>query len=321
MQQNQSIIDVPDHILDLVAQAAKNYIANNTDVLLKSIAPENHDKILASSTHNLVDTPERRELHRAILQERVAHLPAERPDHRTMLYIAGPMGAGKTTLINEFTERYNEEKAGLHLGEYEDQGMEDVYQSFRDLKKNLVTSDFQYYKSRLPEYAASGNEYALIRAEASGLDVALTQWAKELNANMIIEQRGGRNFADNVENFSKDYNMVVLGVTADPALNAQRLAGRNKETAQVIKAQELASAICDFSTPGSFMNAAPHAQLAVLVEAHSTGYSSIYHAEYGNELSPVDTKACQKFESYSAVAEADMLDAIQGYFTPPAQNL
>lgn len=320
MQESQTFANVPDHILDLVAHTAKNYVASKSDTLLKGIPAQDHAEILRNSTHHLVDAPERRDLHRAILQECTAHLPMNRPDRPTLLYLAGPMGVGKTTLLEEFTERLNEEEAGLYLGEYDDEGIEDVYQSFRQIKENFVVSDFQFYKSRLPEYAASGNEYAIIRAEASGLDVALTQWAKELNANLIIEQRGGRNFAENVEKFSKDYNTVLLGVTGDPALNARRLAGRNKDTGQVIRAQELATAICDFSTPDGFKNAAKHAQLAVLAEAHEDGYSSIYHAHLGNEASPTNIWALDKYESYSSVSEHDMLTRISPYFATPTQE-
>lgn len=321
MHKNKTLPDVPDHILDIVAQTAKNYVSNKSDVLLKGIAKRDHDKILRASTHNLVEHESRKDLHRSILQECVEHLQAPESGRPTLLYLAGPMGIGKTTLLEEFKERLHEETMGINLGDYDDQGIEDIYQAFLNVKENLVVSDFQFYKSRLPEYAASGNEYAIIRAEASGLDVALTQWARELKANLIIEQRGGRNFADNVEKFSKDYNMILLGVTGDPALNAQRLAGRNTETGQIIRAQELAKAICDFSTPDNFADASQHAELAVLVQADHDGYSSIYHAAYGRELSPTIIPAYQKYEAYSHVAEADMLTAIQGYFTPPAQNL
>ena len=320
MQDVQTLANVPDHILDIVAHTAKNYVATNTNTLLKGIPAQEHTAILHNSTHHLVDTPERRDLHRTILQERVAHLPINRPDRPTLLYLAGPMGVGKTTLQEEFTERYNEEKAGLYLGGYDSPGIEDVYQSFRQIKENLVVSDFQFYKSRLPEYAASGNQYALIRAESSGLDVALTQWAKELNANLILEQRGGRNLSEYVEKFSKDYNVVLLGVTGDPNLNAQRLAGRNTQTLQVIRAQELATAICDFSTPGSFISAAKYAQLAVLAEAHNDGYSTLYHAEFGAELSPTNVPAYNRYEAYSNVAEADMLARISPYFAAPSRG-
>ena len=321
MQEVQTLANVPDHILDIVAHTAKNYVATKADTLLKGIPAQDHAAILHNSTHHLVDTPERRDLHRTILQERIAHLPINRPNRPTLLYLAGPMGVGKTTLLEEFTERYNEEKAGIHLGEYDSPGIEDVYQSFRQIIENLVVSDFQFYKSRLPEYAASGNEYAIIRAESSGLDVALTQWAKELNANLIIEQRGGRNLAEYVENFSKDYNVVLLGVTGDPNLNAQRLAGRNTQTMQVIRVQELAKAICDFSTPDSFINAAKCAQLAVLAEAHDDGYSTLFHAEFSVELSPTNIAAYNKYEAYSNVAEADMLERIRPYFATPSQDL
>lgn len=311
---------VPDHILDLVAHTAKNYIATKTDVLLKGVPARDHDATLRNSTHHLVESPARRDLHSAILQERVAHLPLERPDRPTILYLAGPMGVGKTTLLEEFAARIAEEEAGIHLGDYDDQGIENAYRCFKQIKQNLVISDFQYYKSRLPEYAASGNEYAVIRAEASGLDVALTQWATELKANLIIEQRGGRNLASHTENFSKGYNVALLGVTGEPALNAQRLAGRNTQTGQVIRVQELAKAICDFSAPDSFTNASKHARLAILLEANASGYASIYHAEQGREVSHRDEMAYARYQSYGNVSEAHMLARISPYFAAPSQE-
>lgn len=279
------MLNVPDHILDIVAQTAQRYMQLKQERLLSGIPEDRHAYILENATHHIVDTPERRELHRQILESRVAHLSEERPVKPSAFLVVGPMAAGKSTLLDQFDERLAAPEAWAGAT-FDNADIERLFQIYALVSENLVVSDFQFYKSILPEYEASGREYALIRAEASGLDVALTAWAKELKADLLLEQLGGgQAMADHVQKLSEEYDVVLVGVTADDRLNVERLIDRNEESGNDIPLEQLADAILAFNAPDVFTDAAQKASQAILLKSEADGYRPIYTAENGKELS------------------------------------
>ncbi len=135
----------PEHILDRVAEIAASYMANKTDRLLKGIDPKHTAYILNNATARYAGLPVRRALHQKILQNRVEHLADERPDNGTVLYVTGPMAAGKTTLLNEFLKRANASDPE-NAASFSDANLEAIFQTYASMQGNMVVSDFQFYK-------------------------------------------------------------------------------------------------------------------------------------------------------------------------------
>ncbi len=276
-----------------------------------------HDGILQSSTHHLVDTLDRRELHRSILENRVQHLSDERPDRGEILYVVGPYGAGKSTLLSAFDERIaQEQKNGCDPGVYIDEHLEKVYQVYKNIKPNLVNSDFEYYKTVLPEYDPAQSNYSIVRAEASGLDFALAELAKELRAPLLLEQCNSH-IDHFLEQYSYDVNITLLGVTADIHDNAERLLQRNELTGNHIPASQLADAMNNFSTPGRFEAESKKTGLAVLAFLNpDAGYKTIFSREKGAVVFRNDS-AMQAFERPHAIGKADLSAKINAIMEPP----
>ena len=307
---------IPDHILDIVSETAKNFIQNKSHKLLQGYPQHMHDGILQSSTHHLVDTAARRALHRTILENRVQHLSDERPDRGEILYVVGPYGAGKSTLLSAFDERIAQEHNGCDSGVYIDEPLEKVYQVYKNIKPNLVNSDFEYYKTVLPEYDPAQSNYSIVRAEASGLDFALSALAKELRAPLLLEQCNSQ-IDHFLQQYPYDVNITLLGVTADIQDNAERLRHRNELTGNHIPAPQLADAIYNFSTPGRFVGESKKTGLAVLAFLKpDTGYKTIFSREKG-VVSFRNDAAMQAFERPHAIGKDILSMKVKEVMEPP----
>ena len=99
--------DIPEHILDIVANSAEKYIRNNEDRLLAGVKSDaERQEILDNSTHNIVRDSERREFHKEIIKEAIGNFVAnESTNDKPILFVfAGPSVSGKSTLRAEFDE-------------------------------------------------------------------------------------------------------------------------------------------------------------------------------------------------------------------------
>ena len=144
-----------------------------------------------------------------------------------------------------------------------------------------MVSDFGLYKERLPEFAASGNNFAVIRPEASGLDQAVSAWAKELKTNIIRADLGDGVSQEWFEEQRKTHRIFAVGVTANPALNLERLHERGDQTSD----QELAATIQRYSRKMGFEAFVPYAERAVLLSSSDSGnIQTIYAAENGEQI-------------------------------------
>jgi hypothetical protein len=185
-------IDVPDYILDMVPECANSYVELSRERLMPNVSDEVWaDFIQNRSTHRLADSSERRKVHQAVLEEIAKRgLVGERPERPLLIYVCGPKASGKTTLLEGFQQRILKEKEQGVYEEYEATSLERFFQKYKAASAYCMMADFQLFKDSLPEFAQSGGEYAVIRAEAAGLNEACKSWAEELGACVIIEQLG-----------------------------------------------------------------------------------------------------------------------------------
>lgn len=296
-------ISVPDHILDLVADTAKAYVVESRDRWLGGFSEEDAAAVFERSTHHLVDTPERRELHRAILQEVAQSIKAESSGKPIFIYVAGPMAAGKSALQEAFKERMQSEDPHQL---FEDPNMEAAYQEYATASQRLMASDFALYKQRLPEFEENGNEYAVIRAEASGLDYAVTTWARELKVNMVREDLGDGVDEAWLNDVTSNYDLVYIGVTADPHVNAARLHARNEATGEQTKDTELAKTIRGFSSDNAYNHMAQNASRAILVHADQDMNMHVIHAAKDGWVVADDEPAYERFLSYRNLTDQQL---------------
>lgn len=308
---NPSKIEVPDHILDMVVERANAYAENKKDRWLGGFTDDAAQDIEHASTHNIIDTPQRRELHREILQEIAQNTSEDIPEQSTFIYFAGPMASGKSSIRQVFDERIE----GSDAGAYQDPNIENAFQTYKNAQGHLMYSDFAFYKETLPEFEQNGQEFAVIRPEASALDQAVTAWARELKANIILEQLGDGVKDEWAKDKAEQHNFIVIGVTTDPAINGQRLHDRNARTGESISDEELTGTIKGFSGGHAFKKVAQHAAQAVLISTDTDDFSVIYAAENGNEVSK-NSKEFAKFESYADLSEEALLTAVRGNDAP-----
>lgn len=261
-------IDVPDHILDMIPIAAETYIKDNYDRALGAANGMSADEFDRVSTHNIVNTPERRELHRAILQEVAERgLKGERPEKPIFISFVGPMGVGKTRLRDELDMRMAEEGADGGTKIYVSEDLEEIYQKYKQASLYKVDSDFSLYKARLPEFEQNGKNFGVVRAEASALDSAVIAWSKELGSSLIIEQSGFGSDVDWCEERARNYEWIGVGVTNDPIVNAAGLNARSQSTGQDITMSELSQSVIDFSVEGHFDRMCDFADRSFLFDA------------------------------------------------------
>lgn len=301
-QKTNAEITIPDHILDQVAQTAENYFANSQDRLLGAYSEEAKQKIRNLSTHTKVRSPERRELHRKIITHLISDAikaqksPSTRP---TMILFAGPAGAGKSTLRKRFDEGNITEKDSPEL--------QKAYKIYKEAAAANVSIDFEFFKSQLPEYRAAntafkekyGDMYAVIRSECSGLDVATRQLAKELGLTTITEQLMDADHRHNPEKspLSKDYNLIVIGLTAEPETIRQRVMSRKNP----MQDKEVVKAIKGFSSDNAFGYLSEIAENSFLFKSADKAFTPVFAAQKGKETYKDATlyeafKQLEKFE-------------------------
>lgn len=283
MGENTPKIVIPDHILDMIPVRAAAYAAEQKERWLAGLDDDAAAAVEVASTHNIADTAERRELHRAILTELAANVTGEMPEKPTMVYVAGPMAVGKSSLLRTFGERMERERQGA-VEVYDHQHLEAVYQDYKAAMQHYMTSDFALYKARLPEFAESGNNFAIIRPEASALDQAARALAAELKASVVMEQLGDGDMRAWAKEQTETYRLVAIGVTADPNINQERLHARNESTGQEVTDEELARTISGFSDWNAFMAVMETADRAVLVNADWDELEVVYGTENGEAV-------------------------------------
>ncbi len=317
------VAEVPEHILDMIPTLADTYIVESGERLLAGIPAHQHELVLAASTHNVTRSSERRALHAKILQALAADVIAkkfEKPaaEKPIKVYITGPMAVGKTTLLSHFDQRIAEEKEGQSVDGFEG-ALEAAYQYYKQAGENLMRPDFNIPKAMLPEFEVSGKNYTFIRAEASALVQAVEAWSKELGANIVLEELGNANLEELVQRQAKDYTFVLIGVTADPAVNAQGLRDRCEATGQNVSERELAETITGFSQPGSFLGMSKHADCAVLLSSDHQ-YKVVYEcAKEQEQIS--DRQIYDRFVSYGFKNANDLVSSFgmeKGTAGPPS---
>jgi hypothetical protein len=278
-QTNASALEVPDRILDMVVERAKVYADVSGERWLGT-DPVKAAWIKANATVNMIDTPERRELHRAILLEQALKykLTGDLPEKPILFYVCGPMAAGKSTLIQAFEDRIAANDENL----YADSNIERGFQLYKQMRQRLMKSDFALYKARLPEFAADPANFAIIRPEASGLDQAALAWAGELRTNVLSEQLG-----DGIEKWAEQqaqtHRLVIIGVKTDRDTNLARLHERNQQRGENISEDELDRTITGFNAADGFAGAARHAEFAVLIDSTGPDYKVIQAFENGGK--------------------------------------
>jgi|GEM_PF-5569531 len=292
------VIDVLDHILDLVAKEAHDYFSNSNindpkDRLLGSYSEEAKKKIFDISTHTKVNTPERRALHREIILQMVGGKKAPADGKETIILFAGPPGAGKSALRARFEEGQP----------FEEQSLEEAHQIYKSAMApgSYVSPDFDLFKRKLPEYNSAniafkekyGDMYAVIRSEASGLNQATLQFARELSLTRVLEQlmdvdgRGKEEFAQLAKG-----NLYVFGVTCDPELSRSRVAQRPKP----MQDEEVSRAVRGFSGDGSFSYLSQIAQKSYLLDTNDK-YKTVFVSEKGKEINK-DEAEFTKFKEH-----------------------
>ncbi len=302
---SESSIQVPEHILDMIPGCAQVYLEGNRARLLAGIPPDQHQNILEQSTHNQIETPERRELHRKILQSVPMNFMGEKSDRPIMVYISGPMAVGKTTLCQQFDKRIVQESERRTIRPYGEDALENVYQLYKQADGYRMQPDVTVCKQMLPEFESSGKNFTLIRVEAAALGHAVTAWAKELGANIILEQMGDADMRPWAKKQAEDYSLVVIGVTANPVVNAQRLQERCKETGQKVTGEELAKTIIGYSQLGAFFGMSQHATHAVLL-ASDYDYRLVYRCDNGKGQTVI-SRLAGDFVSYADREVSDLV--------------
>jgi hypothetical protein len=184
------------------------------------------------------------------------------------------MGAGKTTLREEFDARIASDDPETP---YENDSIEIAFQHYKEATERILAPDWEFFKEMLPEFAENGNEFAIIRAEASGLAQATLDWAKELKAHSVLEVLGDRPSDEFIADKTTDREFIVIGVTTDPAINAAQLHERNTKTGQDIDDATLARTIKGFSEEG-YQALSRSAKFAILVQSDPYKGFEVIHA-------------------------------------------
>ena len=307
--------EVPEHILDKMQGFADAYIEKKLEKLLGGIDdPAEREDVLSRSTHHLISTPERREMHRQILSDMITPQLvgkdlSNRPEKPIALYISGPMGVGKSELMERFDTRIKAENEGVPTDEYETAALEGAFEIYKKAKAaTSLTTDFDFIKSRLPEYDPEAEHgYTLVRVEASAIDQALAACSEELGLNLIQDGLASSQLSTDmlVEKVEKGYEVTVVGITADPALNAERLRKRPQQKDHPISDDELARTIRDFSEffPGKL----DIAQNVILLNSSENGFTPIAQWEDSRVVSK-DAQAYETFLSHAGASEEEILE-------------
>ncbi len=299
-------ITIPDHILDMVSARTQAYMHESYERAFNASHDLSREEFDTLSTHNVVDTPERRELHKQILQEIVANgLKAEAPEKPLLIYISGPMAAGKSTLQEFFQKRMEREKGQEEVTSYSAPGLEQAYQHYKHAANYQIVSDFEFYKSKLPEFSDNNNNFGIIRAEASALDQAVIALAKELKSSIILEQLGDGPLSVWASEQQKTHKFISIGVTASPEINAQRLHERNSNTGHYISADELISTISRYSQPQSHLELAQTADEAILLQSGHNEFTPISEWKDGQQVVH-NHDALNAFTSYAVQAPEEL---------------
>jgi ribose 1,5-bisphosphokinase len=153
-----------------------------------------------------------------------------------LFYVIGPSGAGKDTLMNHARTTINGEKAVLFAHRYitrpHGSGNENhVYLSAEEFKLRRDAGFFALH------WESHGNYYA-VGAE-------IDKWMKN-GFNVVVN--GSRQYLPVAQQLYPE--LVVILVTANPAVISQRLAGRGRETAAEIEKRILRSSEIDTDLSG-----------------------------------------------------------------------
>lgn len=304
----QPITDVPAHILEKVSEEAERYFREDAARLLGAydvtekdtpeIAKSKNEarkKVLELSTHTKVTTPERRALHKKIILEIIGGRTGMPEDVKPpFLLFAGPPGAGKSNLREKF--KTNEE-----LG---DKQMEQARRIYQENIGSCISIDFNIFKNNLPEYKAAntafkekfGDMYAVIRSEASGLNQAIRQFAKEANLGKVQEQIFDVDLkkSGELDGDAKQYDMTVFGVTCDPEVVRARVKARKNP----MQDAEVSRAINGFSNNNAFGHLANISDKTFLIDTNGQ-YKTVFAAKNGKET----YKDKQKFQDFKNLVE------------------
>lgn len=285
------IIDVPEYIIDKVATEAKRYFTEEQDRLLGVYSEEGKSVIRRISTHEKIDSPGRRELHKKIILQIVGGKKPSSDGIPTVILFAGPPGAGKSTLRSRFEMDVP----------FTEEHLEQARQIYKEASSACCAIDFGIFKRDLPEYNSAntaykekyGDMYAVIRSEASGLNQAIIQFAKEAGLTTIREQlmdidlRASGELAEAAKG-----NLIVFGVTCDPDVCRSRVAAREKPMLD----EEVCRAVPGFSADGAFPYIATIATNSFLFDT-TDRHRTIYAASRGT-ASYIDEAAFHQFKDY-----------------------
>lgn len=301
-------MQVSEHILDTVPLMANKYIEENRERLFPEASDEAWLDFLENvSSHRFIQTPERREIHRRVLNEIGRRgITGEKPEKPLLIYICGPMGSGKTTLLDAFDERIRLEREEAVYDLYNSAPLETVFKKYQAASAYCIKADFQLFKDSLPEYAESGGDYSVIRAEAAGLNEACQAWAKELDACVIIEQLGYGGINQTVlEKMQAGHELHTIAVTASPEVNAYRLIQRTRAEGSEANLGELAKAIRGVSQPDEVLGVLATGESGVLLSSDQ-GYEVV--AAWGaGRRSVFNASGLEKFEQQGVQSEEQIL--------------
>lgn len=286
-------IEVPDHILDMVAHRAEAYAERSQERWLANLSEDDKKNAIENSTHHLVRNPERRALHRKILEEISRGVLCDAPEGKpTLLYICGPMAVGKTALTKHFKSQV-EENSGAIIGggSLDHPSVTALRKIFSEVSGRVMPSDFELYKKSLPEFERSNSDFALIRPEASGLDQAVNAWAKELKVHSSLEHLGDEISEEWISQQKETHRLVVVGVTDDPEKNKQRLHARNAEKNEAITDGALFTALTGFSGESGWQRTMKLSDEAFLVYPDAR----LIHHSVNEEMKFQDQSAFQNF--------------------------
>lgn len=290
--QPQRITDVPDHILDKVADEAERYFNEDQARLLGGYSEDAKQVIQRISTHKKARDPKRRELYKQIILRTIGDkvgLPVS--EKAPLMIFCGPAGAGKSTLRAAF----DKDTA------FDDPRLQEAKDIYRKNIDSCISIDFGLFKEMLPEYKAAntiykekfGDMYAVIRCEASGLNQAIRQFAKELNFPAVQEQLYDVNMRENKEldADARHYDMVIFGVTCDPEKIIERVKARQNP----MQEQEVVRAIKGFSSDDAFGYISEIAGRTFLIDTNDK-YKNIYYDNKKEGVQEKDAEALQKFK-------------------------
>lgn len=306
-------MQVPKEILDFVSECAQKIIKHD-DVKRNQWfgEGENRDEALCAAAEEFTAGVEsRREIHRKILEELASRVTAGPGEGQSkLIYFCGPMAAGKSTLREKFDARIEAEGAGEPFEAFADEYQDGVFEEYKAAKPHAISSDFEVFKKHLFPKASGefADNYNVIRAEASALDQAVKKWAAQAGYNLIQEHASAKGMGATVTAETESgFNMTVIGVTADPAVNAARLHERNKGQKSQISDEELLKRIRNFSHEEGFPSMIEHAPKIVLLSSKPAGqYDTVLAAQDGEVLHE-NTAAYTDFLDYERATASDLV--------------